>query len=145
MEGDLGQCNRWGEGTSFRDLSIVTADYSVRAVWGMNCFRTLQRWDRGFEYHSRYGCLCLFCVCIGSGLATGWSPIQGVLPTVYKNKKLKWNEAFEICRVLQREQQAWMWWTKQGSGLAHRYVIVRPSGPTQWINYIPHTFSKLSA
>jgi hypothetical protein len=22
--------------------------------------------------------------CIGSGLATGWSPVQGVLPTVYK-------------------------------------------------------------
>jgi hypothetical protein len=27
-------------------------------------------------------CLCLFCVSIGSGFATGWSPIQGVLPTV---------------------------------------------------------------
>jgi hypothetical protein len=32
-------------------------------------------------------CVRLFCVCvalcIGSGLATGWSPIQGILPTVY--------------------------------------------------------------
>jgi hypothetical protein len=32
-------------------------------------------------------CVCLFCVCVdlcvGSGLATGWSPIQGVLPTMY--------------------------------------------------------------
>jgi hypothetical protein len=27
-------------------------------------------------------CLCLFCVCIGSGLAMGWSPVQGVPPTV---------------------------------------------------------------
>jgi hypothetical protein len=30
----------------------------------------------------------LFCVrvllCIGSGLATGWSPVNGVLPTVYR-------------------------------------------------------------
>jgi hypothetical protein len=26
--------------------------------------------------------LCLFCVCVSSGLATGWSLIQGVLPTV---------------------------------------------------------------
>jgi hypothetical protein len=25
--------------------------------------------------------VCLFCVCISSGFATGWSPIQGVLPT----------------------------------------------------------------
>jgi hypothetical protein len=33
-------------------------------------------------------CLRLFCVCailyVGSGLATGWSPVQGVLPIVYK-------------------------------------------------------------
>jgi hypothetical protein len=38
-------------------------------------------------------CMHLFCVCvvlcIGSGLATGWSPVQGVLPTVYRIKKLK--------------------------------------------------------
>jgi hypothetical protein len=31
-------------------------------------------------------CLCLFraCVvlCTGSGFTTGWSPVQGVLPTV---------------------------------------------------------------
>jgi hypothetical protein len=26
---------------------------------------------------------------VGSVLATGWSPVQGVLPTVYKIKKLK--------------------------------------------------------
>jgi hypothetical protein len=36
-------------------------------------------------------CVPLFCVyvilCVGSGLATGWYPIQGVLPTVYKIKK----------------------------------------------------------
>jgi hypothetical protein len=29
--------------------------------------------------------------CVGSDLATGWSPVEGVLPTVYKIKKLKWN------------------------------------------------------
>jgi hypothetical protein len=35
--------------------------------------------------------VCLFCVVldIGRGLATGWSPVQGVLPTVYRIKKLK--------------------------------------------------------
>jgi hypothetical protein len=34
-------------------------------------------------------CVRLFCVCIlyvGSGLATGWSPVQGVFPNVYKLK-----------------------------------------------------------
>jgi hypothetical protein len=36
-------------------------------------------------------CVCSFCVCvvllIGIGLATGWSPVQGVLPTGYRNRK----------------------------------------------------------
>jgi hypothetical protein len=31
-------------------------------------------------------CMCLFCVCValclGSGLVTGWSLVQGVLPSV---------------------------------------------------------------
>jgi hypothetical protein len=34
-----------------------------------------------------YSGFVLFCV--GSGLVTGWSPVQGVLPTVYWIKKLK--------------------------------------------------------
>jgi hypothetical protein len=38
-------------------------------------------------------CVCLFCVCVGlcvdKGLATGWSPVQGILPTVCRTKKLK--------------------------------------------------------
>jgi hypothetical protein len=35
------------------------------------------------------GCLCAFIYsvfmlsCVGSGFATGWSPVQGVLPTIY--------------------------------------------------------------
>jgi hypothetical protein len=38
-------------------------------------------------------CVRLFCVCadlwVGSGLATSWSPVQGVLLTVYSITKLK--------------------------------------------------------
>jgi hypothetical protein len=37
-------------------------------------------------------CLRLFCVCavvcVGSGLASGWSPVQGVLPTVLRLRNL---------------------------------------------------------
>jgi hypothetical protein len=55
----------------------------------MNCLRSLERWDRGFESHSRHGCLCrrLICIyvlCVGCRLATGWSLVQGVLPTAYR-------------------------------------------------------------
>jgi hypothetical protein len=37
-------------------------------------------------------CVRLFCVCglcVGNSLATGWSPVQGVLQTVYTIKELK--------------------------------------------------------
>jgi hypothetical protein len=48
----------------------------------MNCLRSLESWDRGFESRSRDGCLCvrLFCVrvvlWVGSDVATGWCPVQ---------------------------------------------------------------------
>jgi hypothetical protein len=72
------------------NFTIYLAYHSGRAVWGMNRLRLLERWDRGFESYSRHGCVCacLFCICVvicvGSGLATSWSPVQGVLSTVHK-------------------------------------------------------------
>jgi hypothetical protein len=38
-------------------------------------------------------CVRLFCVCVvlcvGRGLGTGWSPVQGVVPTVYRSRNWK--------------------------------------------------------
>jgi hypothetical protein len=38
-------------------------------------------------------CVRLFCVCVvlyvGSGLATVWSPIQGVIQTIYSIERLE--------------------------------------------------------
>jgi hypothetical protein len=77
---------------NFTSAGQAEANYIGRAV----CLRSLERWDLGFESYWRHGCLyCvrLFCVCVdlyvGSGLETGWSPVQGVLPTAYRVKKLK--------------------------------------------------------
>jgi hypothetical protein len=43
-------------------------------------------WDRRFESRSRHGCLsssfCVVLYCVGRGLTTGWSLVQGVLPNV---------------------------------------------------------------
>jgi hypothetical protein len=60
-----------------------------RAVQGLNCLCPLKHWDR--DSNSTRGidiCFRLFCVCVvlcvGSGLATVWSPVQEVLLSVYK-------------------------------------------------------------
>jgi hypothetical protein len=50
-------------------------------VVGWNPTRDMDVYVRLFYVHA------LLCVC--SGLATGSSPMQGVLPTVYRIKKLK--------------------------------------------------------
>jgi hypothetical protein len=51
-------------------------------------------------------CVRLFCVCVvlcvGSGHATGSSPVQGVLPNVYRIKKLKSGQGpTKPCRVIE--------------------------------------------
>jgi hypothetical protein len=76
-----------------KDFILVHWTISTRAQWPRGLrhkpsspVRTLRSW---LKSHSNHGCLsvCLFrvCVvlCVGSGLATGWSPAQGVLPTLY--------------------------------------------------------------
>jgi hypothetical protein len=40
-------------------------------------------------------CVRLFCVCVRSGLGTGWSPVQGVLPTVLGLRNLSKTKAFK--------------------------------------------------
>jgi hypothetical protein len=74
----------------------------------MNCLRPLEHWNRGFESHSRHECLCaLFCVCVvlcvGSGLATGWAPVKGVVPTVYRLRN--WKSGQSGCRIIEREKK----------------------------------------
>jgi hypothetical protein len=44
----------------FNFLPITVAARSK----GMNCFLPLEHWDRGFESHSRRGCLCSFILCL---------------------------------------------------------------------------------
>jgi hypothetical protein len=38
--------------------------HGSRAVWGINCLRSLGRCDRGFESHLGHGCLVCVCVCV---------------------------------------------------------------------------------
>jgi hypothetical protein len=84
------------------------AQSSAHCLW--NCFVAIlldwgrSQWSRGVRHEppspaptlgswgpnptrGMFVCVRLFCVCVvlcvGSGLATGWSPAQVVLPTVY--------------------------------------------------------------
>jgi hypothetical protein len=43
---------------------------------------------RGMDICVRLFCFCAV-LCVSRGLATDWSPVQGVLPTVYRISKLK--------------------------------------------------------
>jgi hypothetical protein len=42
----------------------------------------------GMDVCVRLLCVCII-LCVGCGLAAGWSSVQGVLPTVYRIQKLK--------------------------------------------------------
>jgi hypothetical protein len=60
-----------------------------RSQWPrMKCLRPLQHCNHGFESHSTHGLSvflpCLCCRVQLAALRHGWSPVQGVLPTVYK-------------------------------------------------------------
>jgi hypothetical protein len=78
-------------------ISISIAGHGSWAVWGMNCLRSLGSRDRLVRIPHKawtFGlCMCLFCVRVvlylGRGLATSWSLVQGVLPSVKMIMKLK--------------------------------------------------------
>jgi hypothetical protein len=71
----------WGR---YRQYIPVTVAERSRA-W--SCLRSRGRRDRGFESHAGHVCLLfvlstLFGLCTCRGIATSWSPVQGVLLTV---------------------------------------------------------------
>jgi hypothetical protein len=49
---------------------------------------------RGMDVYVLLLCVCVV-LCVGSGLATGWSPVQWVLPILYRIKKLKNRQGFK--------------------------------------------------
>jgi hypothetical protein len=72
----------------------ILAYHSRGAVLDINRLLLLEHWVVGSNSTQGMNvCVNLFSVCVvpcvGSGLATGLFSVQGVLPTVYKIKKLK--------------------------------------------------------
>jgi hypothetical protein len=65
-------------------------------------------------------------VCVGSGLAMGWSPIQGVLPTVFGLRN--WSETKRLTDVLCSK------WEQQEK----RVTIVRPSNILNFLYWVAY-------
>jgi hypothetical protein len=42
----------------------TVTNHSDRAISGMKRFHSLEHWGRGFESHSRHGCLSTFILCL---------------------------------------------------------------------------------
>jgi hypothetical protein len=84
---------------------------SSRTVWGTYCLRPLEHWDPGFESRSRHGCVsAFFCVvlsCVGRGLASGRSPVQGVLQIVQIDS---WISEVKFWIGRGRDGLPWSWW-----------------------------------
>jgi hypothetical protein len=95
----------------------------------MYCLRSLGSRDRGFESHTRHGCLVCVCVCVwvvlclGRGLATSWSPVQGVPLSV------KWWRNWEISPHAPK-------WEQRGGENLRTAKFTSPWQYTQW--WTPH-------
>jgi hypothetical protein len=51
-------------------------------------------------------CVCVV-LCVGSGLVTVWSPVLGVLPSVYRLRNPRAVKVHEGCRAIDRFFRAW--------------------------------------
>jgi hypothetical protein len=76
-------------------------------------------------------CLRLFCVCVlcvGSGLATDWSPVQGVLPATYRTRKTEKQAKTQQkgCRALESPAfcQILIYWHTMDMSLLHIFMCV---------------------
>jgi hypothetical protein len=58
--------SQWPRGLwhELSSLAQTLAGHIGHAVYGMNCLRSLEHWNRGFEFHSRHGSLCAFLLCL---------------------------------------------------------------------------------
>jgi hypothetical protein len=57
--------------------------------------------SRGVDVCVRFYCVCIV-LCVGSGLATGWSPVQGVLPLCIDQETAKAAKVHKGCRAIRR-------------------------------------------
>jgi hypothetical protein len=90
-------CLRWSQ----QPRGLRHELYSLSQTLGSWVWIPLKAWK--FGVRMRLFCVCVV-LCVGSGLATGWSTVQRVLPTVYRIKKLKSGQGpTKGCTAVDRE------------------------------------------
>jgi hypothetical protein len=92
-KGVTGTCIKMECDSAFLFTLDRTGD-TCRSQWprGLPCSNTGNVGSnpiRGMDVCVGLVCVCVV-LCVGTDLATGWSPVKGDLPTVYRIKKLNW-------------------------------------------------------
>jgi hypothetical protein len=91
---------------------VITMKELITVAARSKAWTVLDRSNRIFGSNLAWGMdvyVSLFCVCVlcvGRGLTTGWSPVQGVLPAVYRIKKLNSGQGpTKDCRGIESERE----------------------------------------
>jgi hypothetical protein len=99
-------------------VAALSKAWTVFASWNIGIVGSNP--SRGMDVCPHLFCVCVV-LCLGSGLATGWSPLQGALPTVYRHYETeKTAKVHKGCRVIDKQ-------TNKLRGFSPQSELYRPS------------------
>jgi hypothetical protein len=92
----------YSEQVLFWTITVAARSKAWTIIACSNTGIVISNSTRGMDVWVRLFCVCVI-LCVGSGLATIWSPIQGVLPTVYRLRNWKAAKVHKGFRAVDRQ------------------------------------------